>query len=37
MVIITALFLTLILYSSLDKIINRFNYYFTWYNDCLSS
>lgn len=37
LVIITALFLTLILYSSLDKIINRFNYYFTWYNDCLSS
>ncbi|MFP3015596.1 MAG: cell division protein FtsQ/DivIB [Wolbachia sp.] len=37
LVIITALFLTLMLYSSLDKIINRFNYYFTWCNDCLSS
>ncbi|MBR9983732.1 MAG: FtsQ-type POTRA domain-containing protein [Wolbachia endosymbiont of Homalodisca vitripennis] len=36
-VIIVALFLTLVLYSSLDKIINRFNYYFTWYSDHLSS
>ncbi|WP_264337176.1 MULTISPECIES: cell division protein FtsQ/DivIB [unclassified Wolbachia] len=35
--IITALFLTLVLYSSLDKITNRFNYYFTWCNDRLSS
>lgn len=36
-VVITALFLTLVLYSSLDKITNRFNYYFTWCNDRLSS
>lgn len=37
LVIITTLFLTLVLYSSLDKITNRFNYYFTWCNDRLSS
>ncbi len=36
-VVITALFLTLVLYSSLDKITNRFNYYFIWCNDRLSS
>ncbi|WP_254229737.1 cell division protein FtsQ/DivIB [Wolbachia pipientis] len=37
LVIITALFLTLVLYSSLDKTTNRFNYYFTWCNNRLSS
>ncbi|WP_395463460.1 cell division protein FtsQ/DivIB [Wolbachia endosymbiont of Cantharis cryptica] len=37
LVIIIALFLTLVLYSSLDKITSRFNYYLTWCNDCLSS
>ncbi|MGL9681659.1 MAG: cell division protein FtsQ/DivIB [Wolbachia sp.] len=36
LVIIIALFLTLVLYSSLDKITSRFNYYLTWCNDCLS-
>lgn len=37
LVIIIALFLTLVLYSSLDKITSRFNYYLTWCNDHLSS
>ncbi|MGL9726337.1 MAG: cell division protein FtsQ/DivIB [Wolbachia sp.] len=37
LVTIIALFLTLVLYNSLDKIIDRFNYYFTWYNNSLSS
>ncbi|MDM8335751.1 cell division protein FtsQ/DivIB [Wolbachia pipientis] len=35
--IIIALFLTLVLYSSLDKIISRFNYFLTLCNDRLSS
>ncbi|NUY39630.1 FtsQ-type POTRA domain-containing protein [Wolbachia endosymbiont of Litomosoides brasiliensis] len=37
LVIIIALFLTLLFYSSLDKIISRFKHYLTWCNDCLSS
>ncbi|MGL9717450.1 MAG: cell division protein FtsQ/DivIB [Wolbachia sp.] len=37
LVIIIALFLTLVLYSSLDKITSQFNYYLTWCNDRLSS
>ncbi|QOD37884.1 cell division protein FtsQ/DivIB [Candidatus Wolbachia massiliensis] len=37
LVIITALFLTLVLYSSLDKITSRLNYYLTWCNDHVSS
>ncbi|MDR2831483.1 MAG: cell division protein FtsQ/DivIB [Rickettsiales bacterium] len=37
LVIITTLFLTLVLYSSLDKIINRFHCYFTWCNERISS
>lgn len=35
--IIITLFLTLVLYSSLDKITNRFNYYFTWCDECVSN
>ncbi|APR97962.1 cell division protein FtsQ/DivIB [Wolbachia endosymbiont of Folsomia candida] len=35
--IIITLFLTLVLYSSLEKITNRFNYYFTWCDECVSS
>ncbi|QKX02782.1 FtsQ-type POTRA domain-containing protein [Wolbachia endosymbiont of Litomosoides sigmodontis] len=37
LVIIIALFLTLVFYSSLDKIISRFKHYLTWCNDCLSN
>ncbi|QIT35956.1 cell division protein FtsQ/DivIB [Wolbachia endosymbiont of Brugia pahangi] len=37
LVIITALFFTLVFYSSLDKITSRFNHYLTWCNDYLSS
>ncbi|MCA4775409.1 cell division protein FtsQ/DivIB [Wolbachia endosymbiont of Mansonella ozzardi] len=36
LVIIIALFLTLVLYSSFGKITSRFSYYLTWYNDRLS-
>ncbi|WP_168463836.1 cell division protein FtsQ/DivIB [Wolbachia endosymbiont of Ctenocephalides felis wCfeT] len=35
--IITSLFLTLVILSSLDKIIDRFNYYFNWCDECVSS
>jgi cell division protein FtsQ len=36
-VITTALFLALVLYSSLDKIIDRFNYCSTWCKERISS
>ncbi|MGL9733041.1 MAG: cell division protein FtsQ/DivIB [Wolbachia sp.] len=36
LIIIIALFLALVLYSSFDKITIRFNYYLTWCNNYLS-
>jgi cell division protein FtsQ len=37
LVIIITLFFTLTLYSSLEKIKNSFNYYFTWCDECVSN
>ncbi|MDG7055896.1 MAG: cell division protein FtsQ/DivIB [Wolbachia endosymbiont of Meromenopon meropis] len=36
LVFIISLFLTLVLYSSLDKITDKLNYYFTWFSNHLT-